>query len=109
MASEWSIMVSNNGNLIMPLPTEAEQWADKAREISEFSKFSLPGVRERVAELLGLIGKLEGIFTTYTKHDISHIDSMLKMLKWLIPPSTSEKMTSSDWLLIVLAIYLHDL
>ncbi|HZR57481.1 MAG TPA: ATP-binding protein [Terriglobales bacterium] len=93
----------------MPLPTEAEQWADKAREISEFSKFSLPGVRERVAELLGLIGKLEGIFTTYTKHDISHIDSMLKMLKWLIPPSTSEKMTSSDWLLIVLAIYLHDL
>ncbi len=93
----------------MALLIEAEQFADNVRDIPEFANFSLPGVRDRVAELLGLIGRSEGIFATYTKHDISHIDMMLKMLKWLIPQSTTEKMTSADWLLIVLAIYLHDL
>jgi hypothetical protein len=93
----------------MPLPTDAEQRADKTREIPEFANFSLPGVRDHVAELLGNIGRFDGIFTTYTKHDISHIDAMLKMLTWLVPPATAKKMTASDWLLIVLAIYLHDL
>ena len=58
--------------------------------------------------MLGLIGR-DGIFSTYTRHDISHIDSMLRMLDWLIPDETKKAMTSVDWLLIVLAIYLHDL
>ena len=34
---------------------------------------------------------------------------MLQMLDWLIPPEAKRVMTSVDWLMIVLAIYLHDL
>jgi molecular chaperone HtpG len=34
---------------------------------------------------------------------------MLKMLDWLVPESTRKAMTPTDWLLVVLAIYLHDL
>jgi len=92
----------------MNLPTAAEQEADKARALPNFGDFSLPGVREKVAEILSLIGR-EGIFSTYTIHNISHIDSMLGILNWLIPESTRKILTPVDWLLTVLAIYLHDL
>ena len=34
---------------------------------------------------------------------------MLEMLDWIIPNDTKGLMSSSDWLLIVLAIYFHDL
>ena len=57
---------------------------------------------------MGLIGR-EGIFSTYTRHDISHIDAMLKMLDWIVPDDTRKAMTPVDWLLVVLSIYLHDL
>jgi molecular chaperone HtpG len=93
----------------MTFATFAEQQADKARDLPEFHGFSLPGFRGDLVEWLGLIGRVEGIFSTYTKHDISHIDSMLKMLDWLIPDQTKEQMTPADWLLAVLSIYLHDL
>ena len=56
-----------------------------------------------------MIGREKAIFSTYTKHDISHVDKMLNMLDWLIPPSTQKEMTPVDWLLTVLSIYLHDL
>ena len=91
------------------LPTNAEQQADKARALPGFKQLSLPGVREEVAKVLDLIGRVESIFSTYSTHDISHIDSMLKFLDWLVPPSTAGKLTPADWLLTVLAIYLHDL
>lgn len=91
------------------LPTSAEQKADGARSLTEFKNFSLPGVREEVTSMLSLIGRTEGIFSTYTIHDISHIDTMLKMLDWLIPTRTAKAMTPADWLQIVLAVYLHDL
>jgi molecular chaperone HtpG len=68
----------------------------------------LPGVKEQVAEIIALIGR-HGVFSTYTLHDISHIDALLKMLDWLIPGSTRSVMTPIDWLLSVLSIYLHDL
>ena len=89
--------------------SNAEKNADKSREISEFANFSLPGVKEKVAILLDMIGKVQGIFSTYTDHSINHVDKMLNSLDWLIPPMTQEIMTSVDWLLIVLAIYFHDL
>src|SRR5262245_60415118 len=85
----------------MPLPSRAEAEADKARELTGFSNLSLPGVRQEVTTMLGLIGR-DGIFSTYTRHDISHIDSMLQMLDWIIPDETKEAMTSLDWLLSVL-------
>jgi hypothetical protein len=88
--------------------THAEQEADKSRELPGFSNFSLPGVRDEVAAMLRLIGH-EGIFSTYTRHDISHIDAMLQMLDWLIPEKTQRAMTPVDWLMAVLGIYLHDL
>ena len=93
----------------MDLLTNAERQADKARELPNFKNISLPGIHAKVTEMLGLIGRTDGIFSTYTFHDISHVDAMLKMLDWLIPPSTSEAMTSADWLMIVLSIYFHDL
>lgn len=89
--------------------TNAEIQAKIACELSEFSNLNLLGVKSKVSDILALIGKVEGIFSTYTKHDISHINAMLRILDWLIPPSTKEAMTPTDWLMIVLAIYFHDL
>lgn len=92
----------------MTLNSLAERKADSTRNLAEFNNLSLPGVREQVSEMLRMIGN-EGIFSTYTKHDISHIDEMLEMLEWVIPECTANKMTPADWLLVVLSIYLHDL
>jgi molecular chaperone HtpG len=92
-----------------PFSTPAEVSADTARNLPEFQGVALLDLRHRVGEMLALIGHVDGIFSTYTKHDISHIDAMLRMLSWLIPPSTAQVMTPADWLMITLAIYLHDL
>jgi molecular chaperone HtpG len=89
--------------------SNAEKKADNARTLSAFRDFNLLGIREKVADILKLVGRTEEIFSTYTTHDISHIEKMLEMLDWLIPPDTQKNMTSADWLLTVLAIYLHDL
>jgi molecular chaperone HtpG len=91
------------------LNSKAEQLATEATKLQAFNNMNLIGVKEQLAELLGMIGSVQGIFSTYTKHDISHIDAMLEMLDWMIPPSTVAAMTPTDWLLIVLSIYLHDL
>ena len=89
--------------------SNAETRAAESQKIDGFREFSLSSTKERVAELLNMIGRIEGIFATYTIHDISHINAMLNMLDWLIPPSTTSKMTSVDWLISTLAIYFHDL
>jgi molecular chaperone HtpG len=86
----------------------AEQQAMAAQNLSAFGGINLQHLRREVAELLGLIGR-NGFFDEYTKHDISHIDAMLRILDWLIPDNTKKIMTSADWLMIVLAIYFHDL
>ncbi|MCI5143958.1 MAG: hypothetical protein D3923_00185 [Candidatus Electrothrix sp. AR3] len=93
----------------MPLETYAEQQAEAARQVNGFKDFALNGVRDKIAEILSMIGRVDGIFSTYTLHDISHIDSMLNMLDWMIPPETKEQLTSIEWLLIVLSFYFHDL
>jgi molecular chaperone HtpG len=90
------------------LSTNAEKLADEVRNLPNFRGVSLPDIKERVDNLLSMIGR-EGIFSTYTKHDISHIESMLYSLDWLIPESTQKTFTSVDWLLIVLTVYFHDL
>ena len=91
------------------LNSSAEHFAESATKLPAFRNLNLGGVKDQVAEILNLIGRIDGIFSTYTKHDISHIDAMLKMLEWLVPPRTREVMTPVDWLLLVLGIYLHDL
>jgi len=70
--------------MIDHLETEAEKRAQEAEKLPAFSGIKLLYVKQQVDELLGLIGR-NGIFDEYTKHDISHIDEMLKILDWLIP------------------------
>ncbi|MFB8238984.1 ATP-binding protein [Kitasatospora purpeofusca] len=89
-------------------PSEAERLAHAACDLPVFKLFSLGGTRKELQELLGRIGSF-GFFDEYTKHDISHIDRMLIQLDWLVTPETRKVMTPVDWLLIVLAVYFHDL
>jgi hypothetical protein len=91
-----------------PPSSDAEHRAAKAGELEAFSGFNLAHVKQQVAELLRHIGE-GGIFDEYTRHDIQHIESMLEMVKWLIPTPTQQEMSTADWLLIVLSIYFHDL
>ncbi|PKN65905.1 MAG: hypothetical protein CVU57_08945 [Deltaproteobacteria bacterium HGW-Deltaproteobacteria-15] len=91
------------------LKTNAERNALKATELPAFRGVALAGLKDRVAEMLSMIGRVRELFSTYTKHDISHIESMLRHLDWLIPPSTQKEMTPADWLLITLSVYFHDL
>lgn len=82
--------------MIDSLNTEAEKKALKAEELSAFSGIKLLHIKRGLAELLSLIGR-EGIFDEYTRHDITHIDEMLKILEWLIPNETKEIMSPADW------------
>jgi molecular chaperone HtpG len=100
---------STPGSSMTSLSTNAEKNADAARSLPGFREFSLPGVRDQVANLLSMIGRAEGIFSTYSKHDFSHIEAMLNMLDWLVPSDTQKAMTPVDWLLVTLGIYFHDL
>ncbi|MFJ2307641.1 ATP-binding protein [Streptomyces sp. NPDC087787] len=90
------------------LPSFAEQSASGACHLAAFGGFSLNQTRRELEELLGRIGQY-GFFDEYTKHDITHIDEMLKKLDWLVTPQTREAMTPADWLLVVLSVYFHDL
>src|ERR1043166_7907570 len=90
------------------LSSNAEMAAIRAEDLSAFSGIKLLKVKQDLALLLELIGR-EQIFAEYTRHDISHIDRMLEMLDWLIPQPTNLILTPGDWLMIVLAIYFHDL
>jgi len=94
--------------MIDHLETEAEKRAQKAEELPAFSGIKLLHIKRQVDELLGLIGR-DGIFDEYKKHDISHINEMLKILDWLISEDTKGIMSPADWLITVLAIYFHDL
>lgn len=93
--------------MVATLNTDAEQRASKAEELSAFSGLKLLNVRRNLEPLLELIGR-EQIFSEYTRHDISHINQMLSMLEWIVPENTKKIMSSSDWLMTVLAIYFHD-
>lgn len=94
--------------MIDQLNTEAERRAEAAEQLFAFSGLKLLHIKRQLEILLGLIGR-NGIFDQYTRHDISHIDAMLALLDWLIPETTKQILTPSDWLTIVLAIYFHDL
>ncbi len=90
------------------LNTVAEEHAKEATNLTSFSGINIIGIKKSLQNMLSLIGR-DGIFDEYTKHDISHVDTMLSMLDYLIPKSTQEIMTPADWLLIVLSFYFHDL
>ncbi|MER7419384.1 ATP-binding protein [Micromonospora peucetia] len=88
-------------------PSEAERNAHVATSLPAFNAINLFRVRGEVAETLKHFGRI-GIFEQYTKHDISHVDGMLKLYDWLIPAETKEQMTPAEWLLLTLATYFHD-
>ncbi|MFJ6168285.1 ATP-binding protein [Micromonospora orduensis] len=91
----------------MSFKSQAEIEAVKAAELNAFRGFSLDLTREKIDEALKHFGRL-GIFSEYTKHDISHIDGMLEICDWLVPQAARDAMTPADWLLVVLSTYLHD-
>lgn len=90
------------------LSTNAENNALKAGGFKAFFGIDLKFIKSQVAEIAGHIGR-DGIFAEYTRHDISHINQVLKSLDWIIPYTTATKMASGDWLMLVLSIYFHDL
>lgn len=90
------------------LVTFAEQKAAEAENLGAFQGIKLIYIRNQVEDMLALIGK-SGFFDQYTRHDISHIDGMLKIIEWVIPDNTKEHMSKADWLMLVLAIYFHDM
>jgi molecular chaperone HtpG len=90
------------------LTTLAEEKAQRAEKLAAFGGLNLLHIKRQVASLLGLIGR-EAIFDQYTKHDITHIDEMLRNLDWLIPDTSKQVMSDADWLMIVLAVYFHDM
>src|SRR5258708_13190173 len=57
--------------------------------------------------MLSLIGR-DGIFAEYTRHDITHINELLRLVDMVVPPVTRSALTPADWLLLTLSIYFHD-
>lgn len=90
------------------LHSHAEQEALKCLDFSFCNQLNLASIKERIATMLNHIGE-NGMFAEYTMHDITHVNGMLALLDQIIPDTTRYDMTSADWLMIVLAIYFHDL
>jgi molecular chaperone HtpG len=90
------------------LTSKAESQALIAEDYYYCGGIKLLHIKRQVALIAGMIGRGE-IFDEYTKHDISHIDYMLNSLDFIIPKETSQLLTPTDWLMITLSIYFHDL
>lgn len=91
------------------LTSKAEKKALQCIEKYSFCKsINLKSIKETLKDMLNHIGD-NGMFIEYTMHDISHVNGMLKLLDIIIPESTKKIMTPADWLMIVLAVYFHDL
>ena len=90
------------------LHTFVEKKAAEAENLGAFQGIKLIYIRNQVEKMLALIGQ-DGFFDQYTRHDISHIDGMLKIIEWIIPDNTKEHMSKADWLMLVLAVYFHDM
>ena len=86
----------------------AEIQAKKALKLKIFSGFDLDNAKDKLTKLLSHVGSNE-MFSEYTKHDISHVDGMLNLLDFIIPDKAQAVMTPTDWMMIVLSFYFHDL
>ncbi len=63
-------------------------------------------VKDIAADYLSMMNK-SGLFTEYTKHDIAHMEEMLKKCEWLIPQEVN--LNEVEKYLLVLGIYFHDI
>ena len=88
--------------------SNAEQKALSCKQIDCVSSVNLQKIKQELAHLLNHIGN-NGVFAEYTMHDITHVNSMLNLVDIIIPDHTKQILTCSDWLMLVLAIYYHDL
>ena len=70
------------------LASYSEIRAQKAASYDGFG-VNLLEIKRTTAHLLSQIGKI-GIFTEYTKHDISHIDEVLRLADWLVDDETKK-------------------
>lgn len=86
----------------------AEKKAKEALSLQKFKGLDLKLIKDTLAKMLEHITD-QGMFDQYTKHDISHIDGMLNLVNDIIPQSVVGTLTPTDWLMIVLSIYFHDL
>ena len=94
----------NNENL----KSVAEIKALEALHIDAFQGFDLSNAKNILAQMLNHIGR-EKMFSEYTKHDISHVDGMLRLLDDIIVDKAKNVMTPADWLMLVLSVYFHDI
>lgn len=85
-----------------------EKKAEKAESLRIFSGVKLLHIKRQVEILLSHIGD-NGIFAEYTKHNISHVNEMLRIAEWIIPKVTKDAMTVSEYMMLVLSIYFHDM
>jgi molecular chaperone HtpG len=109
LATAARLLVSIRGlDVDVQVNSFAERQAQRAETLEAFGGLNILHIKRQVADLLREIGG-GGIFDEYTRHDLQHVDAMLKMLEWLVPNSTKERMTPADWLMLVLAIYFHDM
>lgn len=90
------------------LDSMAEKKAQECLSYSFCGSLNLQQIKDTLAKMLNHIGD-NGMFAEYTMHDISHVNGMLSLLDKIIPDTTKYAMTPADWLMIVLAIYFHDL
>jgi len=74
--------------------TQAEVRAEKATELEAFP-VQLREVRRSVNAILQLFGR-NNIFSEYTVHDFSHVESMLRDLEWLIEEKTRDIMSPAE-------------
>ncbi|AXL10862.1 hypothetical protein DXT68_00920 [Microbacterium foliorum] len=85
-----------------------EALASEASKRAALGGFNLAAARKTLTTLLANIGRTAE-FSTYTQHDISHIDALLESIDWIIPTETWAELTVADALVITLAVYVHDL
>lgn len=92
------------------LKTNAERKAENAinADSSYCKGLKLQEVKDLVERILKRIGS-NGMFDEYTMHDITHVNGVLMLLDKIIPQETASVMTNADWLMIVLAVYFHDM
>ena len=91
------------------LNTTAEKRASACQNNSLFigANLNLVSIRTKLESILNNIGR-NGLFSEYTKHDISHVDGVLRLIDHIIPATTASKLTDAEWMLIVLSVYFHD-
>jgi hypothetical protein len=89
-------------------PSKIESKAAEASSWTALGGLDLLRTRNTLKDLLSQIGATPE-FSTYTRHDIAHIDAMLESVDWIIPTDAWKALTAADALLITLSIYVHDL